>query len=121
MTPAFESNCCGVSWTCDGSDTLHVAGWSVTAGTWKVWSVLPGMYAEYIGEKSIWMVGFEHDPGLLLTELAGALLEDEQEGNVVHVPRSATAVPIPMKAPRERFERNVFMKTSLPLKSDATP
>jgi hypothetical protein len=79
------------------------------------------MYAEYIGEKSIWRVGFAHDPGLLLTELAGALLEDEHEGNVVQVPSRATAVPIPMKAPSERLERIAFIKTSLPLKSDATP
>jgi hypothetical protein len=48
-----------VNWAAVAGETLHVA-WlpsATTTGTWKVWATLPGMYAEYIGEKTR---AFEH-------------------------------------------------------------
>ena len=59
------------SWRCPcvGSDRLHVAEFpsAVTAGIEKVCPVLPGMNAEYMGEKMIGTVGVEHEPGCVLT------------------------------------------------------
>src|SRR5271168_3459866 len=54
---------------CVGSERLHVAALPspVTAGIWNVCAVLMGMYAEYIGEKTIGMVGLLHEPGVVLT------------------------------------------------------
>ena len=58
----------GASCTDVGSDEDQVAVLpsSVTAGIWKVCAVLPGMNAEYIGEKLIGIVDVGHEPALLL-------------------------------------------------------
>src|SRR5580698_9967675 len=64
------------SWRCPcvGSDRLHVAAFpsAVTAGTANVCPVLPGMNAEYMGEKMMGIVGFAHDPGCVLSAPASA-------------------------------------------------
>jgi hypothetical protein len=61
------------------------------------------MYAEYIGAKSIWRVGFAQEPGWVLTVLDAAL--EEHDGKVAQVPSRPMAVPIPKKTLSERLER----------------
>src|ERR1700722_870145 len=54
----------GCRFPCDGSERLHVAMLPspVMTGIWKVCAVLPGMYAENIGEKTMGTVGLLHPP-----------------------------------------------------------
>ena len=67
VEPIWKAWSC--KWPCVGSDRLHVAGVpsAVTAGTENVCPAALGMNAEYMGEKMIGTVGFEHDPASVLT------------------------------------------------------
>jgi len=78
-----------------GSDDDQLAEFPslVTAGIWNVCAVLPGMNAEYIGEKLMGMDEVAHEPGLVL--LTDVVPPSSFEGLVTGVLLSPPPFPPP--------------------------
>src|ERR1700722_17585582 len=91
------SNDWSCRWPCVGSGRLHVAALpsAVTAGIENVCAVLPGMNAEYIGEKTMGTVGVVHVPGCVLTAPAstGGVSPPSTPLDVPTPPPSADVLP----------------------------